>query len=249
MNLRRKCNPKKLAFAQEMRKKPTRAEALVWEELRYWRYAQVKFRRQSVLRGYIADFYCAKAKLVVEIDGPIHNAAKDRIRDSHLAKVGIKVIRFTNKEVFTKLPHVLVEIRNAYRRRKNLCKYLIKKRVKKTKPKAKETFYTNPQDSSSSYIDTLREKGSDDCACGYVQISDKVNNCLKLIRLPLFESVLEKDQDDPLCGQQVFSDPETAENFARMETKNKRPSESYRCQVCKHFHVKQKALTRIAVVR
>lgn len=247
-----KSQPRKYIFAREMRKKPTKAEALVWSELRFWRYAKARFYRQAVLRGYIADFYCPKAKLVVEIDGPIHVAKKDRIRDSHLAKNGIEVLRFTNREVFLNLHQVLVEIRKAYRGRKHLRKRLKKKRVKKTRRPYKPSLTkvsTNPQASSSQYIETVNKKGFDDCPCGYVQISDIHNNCIKLIRLPLFESVLRKKEESEGCPEQTFSSEETATNFAAWETKANRESTVYRCSFCNQFHVQRKALTRLAVVR
>jgi len=159
----------------------------MWEELRYWRYAKVRFRRQAVLRGYIADFYCPKARLVVEIDGPIHDPWKDRIRDGHLAKAGLRVIRFTNAQVLTNLPQVLVEIREAYRSR---CKYLKRKELKVRLPKVKSMIPTIPQDSSQQQGVKVVVSDDYDERCGYVQIVDKYSETIKLVVLPLFESPL-----------------------------------------------------------
>jgi very-short-patch-repair endonuclease len=159
----------------------------MWEELRYWRYSKVRFRRQAVLRGYIADFYCPKARLVVEIDGPIHDPWKDRIRDGHLAKVGLRVIRFTNAQVLTNLPQVLVEIREAYRSR---CKYLRRKAVKVNFRKLQNTISTIPQDSSQQQGIKVFVSDDYDERCAYVQIVDKYSETIKLVVLPLFESPL-----------------------------------------------------------
>ena len=74
-----------------------------------------KFRRQHPLQNYIADFYCFERKLVIEIDGKGHlvdeQAKYDKRRTDELGLYGIKVIRFTNEEVRTKLHWVLEEIR------------------------------------------------------------------------------------------------------------------------------------------
>ena len=74
-----------------------------------------KFRRQHPLDKYIADFYCHKAKLIIEIDGGIRNQLEnieyDKNRSYELENLGIKVLRFTNKEVNENLEMVLKVIR------------------------------------------------------------------------------------------------------------------------------------------
>jgi very-short-patch-repair endonuclease len=72
-----------------------------------------RFKRQAILRGYVADFYCPRVKLVVEVDGPSHagNQACDTRRDNDLARLGILTIRFTNTQVFDALEQVLSKIR------------------------------------------------------------------------------------------------------------------------------------------
>jgi very-short-patch-repair endonuclease len=71
--------------------------------LRRHHIAEVKFRRQHPLGFYIADFYCPEAKMVVEVDGPIHirkvNKEHDDNRTAEMDRMGIKVIRFTNNEI------------------------------------------------------------------------------------------------------------------------------------------------------
>lgn len=94
----------KLIFqrAEELRKFPTHEEEIIWGYLS-GNKSGVKFRRQHPVANYIADFYCHSLKLVIEIDGSIHNKSEVKINDEdrqhHVESFGIKVIRFTNNEV------------------------------------------------------------------------------------------------------------------------------------------------------
>jgi very-short-patch-repair endonuclease len=98
-----------IELARELRKTSTPAEILLWKELRNRKVDGVKFLRQHPLiyeedRGrlhfFIADFYCAQHKLVIELDGKIHEKQKyyDRERDLIIERLGLKVIRFKNEE-------------------------------------------------------------------------------------------------------------------------------------------------------
>jgi very-short-patch-repair endonuclease len=104
--------PWKRAEARRMRANPTPAERCLWDALKGRQLMGLRFRRQHRIFGYIADFYCATAELAVEVDGQIHAKRQpyDQGRDSNLAKRGIAVIRFTNKQVLTELPWVLENI-------------------------------------------------------------------------------------------------------------------------------------------
>jgi very-short-patch-repair endonuclease len=99
-------------FASKLRKTMTPAEKILWEELRSNKLTGAKFRRQHPIYNYIADFYCHKAKLVIEIDGVIHEKQKeyDISRDDDMNELGIKVIRFKNEEVMDNLGQVLKKI-------------------------------------------------------------------------------------------------------------------------------------------
>jgi very-short-patch-repair endonuclease len=102
-------------FAKVLRKKMTKSEKILWQVLRRKNIRGVKFRRQHPIEYYVADFYCHEARLVVEVDGPIHKR-KDRIehdlnRTAELDRLGIKVIRFTNEQVKTQLNNVMKTIR------------------------------------------------------------------------------------------------------------------------------------------
>jgi very-short-patch-repair endonuclease len=88
-----KVSTEKLDLARQFRREPTASEHRAWELLRDRRCLGLKFRRQQVIRGYIADFYCAELRLVLEIDGDVHDDRDrfiyDRDRTAHLEKAGI----------------------------------------------------------------------------------------------------------------------------------------------------------------
>ena len=103
-------------YAKELRKQETDAEILLWEKLRARRFEGFKFRRQSVIQlKYIADFYCAEKKLIVEIDGGIHKKPEvkfnDKNREEGLKERGYTVIRFWNSEVLKDVEKVLERIK------------------------------------------------------------------------------------------------------------------------------------------
>jgi type I restriction enzyme R subunit len=87
--------------ARELRQRATTAEEIVWELLRDRRFQGLKFRRQHPIGNYIADFCCAEHRLVVELDGDVHQteavAARDERRTAYLRSVGYTVLRFQNE--------------------------------------------------------------------------------------------------------------------------------------------------------
>ena len=103
--------------AKDLRKNMTEAEKILWFHLKQ-KPDGFKFRRQHPLGVYIADFYCHKLKLVIELDGSVHNVdevkANDEIRQRVIEESGIKVIRFTNERVFNDLEMVIQEIKSYF---------------------------------------------------------------------------------------------------------------------------------------
>ena len=101
-------------LARQFRKEPTPAEELLWKRLRSYRLTGLKFRRQHPLGGAIADFYCAERRLVIEVDGEVHNyqenRERDELRDEVMVSRGLTVLRFANDRVFNDLERVLQEI-------------------------------------------------------------------------------------------------------------------------------------------
>ena len=97
----RKHNHAIVPFAKKLRREMTRQERHLWYD--FLRGYPVRFLRQKVLGQYIADFYCAQAKLVVELDGSQHyeeiNIEKDTERTRYLEGYGLTVIRIPNDQV------------------------------------------------------------------------------------------------------------------------------------------------------
>jgi very-short-patch-repair endonuclease len=104
----------KLERAKELRREMTPAEKLLWQEIRANKLG-VRFRRQQVIQGFIVDFYCHQAGLVVEVDGDIHDLQRDEDerREKVLSALGLRVVRFRNDEVGRDLSAVVGKIRES----------------------------------------------------------------------------------------------------------------------------------------
>jgi very-short-patch-repair endonuclease len=101
-------------YARHMRRNPTEAEAVLWSLLRCRRLDGYRFRRQSIIFGWIADFYCPSQRVIVEVDGPYHQGEKikrDMTRDRILLSKGFKTIRVTNEDVLHNPSQCLEKIR------------------------------------------------------------------------------------------------------------------------------------------
>jgi len=90
----------------------TAAETCLWSHLRCNQLGGAHFRRQQIIDGFVADFYCHSAGLIVEVDGGIHEeqAEYDRTRDAVISARGLSVVRFTNDQVLSEIEGVLAEI-------------------------------------------------------------------------------------------------------------------------------------------
>ncbi len=101
--------------AKLLRKELTGAERILWNRLRNRQLKGFKFRCQHPIDRFIADFYCHEKKLIVEVDGQIHQFQKeyDEGRTAELNRLGISVIRFSNEAVQNNLRQVCKEILEA----------------------------------------------------------------------------------------------------------------------------------------
>ena len=103
-------------LAKQLRSNQTEAEIFLWNHLGRINIKGIRFKRQHPILYSIADFYCHKAKFVIEIDGGYHNLPDqyqyDKNRDSELEELGLKVIRFTNEEVLFNIENTLTKIEN-----------------------------------------------------------------------------------------------------------------------------------------
>ena len=97
------------AAALRLRREETRAEAILWQALRNRRLGGLRFRRQHPVGRFVLDFYCPDAKLVIELDGPVHEAQLDRdaARTAHLEAYGYTILRVPNEQVEHDLGAVL----------------------------------------------------------------------------------------------------------------------------------------------
>ncbi|MEK7081133.1 MAG: endonuclease domain-containing protein [Patescibacteria group bacterium] len=104
---------------RELRKRSTKEEEMLWLKIRNNKLGY-KFKRQHSIGGYILDFYCSEARLIIEIDGASHNTKEareyDKIRDEYFSELGYTTIRFLNEEIKNKMEKVVNKIK----------KYLIK---------------------------------------------------------------------------------------------------------------------------
>ena len=105
----------KQRLALKMRGAMTEAEALLWESLRRNQLGGLHFRRQQVIDGFIADFYCRAARLIVECDGAVHQhqVEYDWERDAVLSTHNLRVLRFTNDAIKNNINSVLNDILTA----------------------------------------------------------------------------------------------------------------------------------------
>ncbi|WP_194767165.1 endonuclease domain-containing protein [Tamlana sp. I1] len=103
----------------DLRQSLTPAEAYLWKHLKSRQFEGRRFNRQHSIKNYIVDFYCSKEKLIIELDGEVHNNAlaleKDNERTRFLEGLGFTVIRFENKMVFENLASVFMEIKDNFK--------------------------------------------------------------------------------------------------------------------------------------
>lgn len=100
-------------LAREFRKAPTPSEAILWQALRGKKLDGIKFRRQQPVGYFVVDFYNSTYRLVVEVDGPIHDNQidADRARQDILEILGLNVLRIKSKTIEKSLPIALNDIR------------------------------------------------------------------------------------------------------------------------------------------
>jgi len=107
-----KVDKAKVERAKELRRQMTGEERILWRHLRTNRLHGFHFRRQQIIDGFIVDFYCHAAGLVVEVDGQVHQhqAEYDAERDRVLSGHGLRILRIKDEEVKRDLPGVLARI-------------------------------------------------------------------------------------------------------------------------------------------
>ncbi|MCH7673398.1 endonuclease domain-containing protein [candidate division KSB1 bacterium] len=102
------------ARRKQLRNNPTEAEQKLWQYLKEKQVSGVKFRRQYSVDAYILDFYSPSLKLAIEVDGPSHLTSRgiehDENRTTHIEGFGIRILRFTNDDVYENIEGVIFRI-------------------------------------------------------------------------------------------------------------------------------------------
>ena len=101
-------------YSRQLRENMTDAEKHLWTKIRRKQVKGYQFYRQKPIGDYIIDFFCPRAKLVIEVDGIQHFSNEmteyDRIRNKYLSSLGLRVLRFTNTDVLTYIERVVESI-------------------------------------------------------------------------------------------------------------------------------------------
>ncbi len=101
-------------YSRQLRENTTDAERHLWAKIRMKQLKGYQFYRQKPIGDYIVDFFCPRAKLVIEVDGSHHLVGEmieyDRIRDEYLSSFGLRVLRFTNLDVLAHIEKVVESI-------------------------------------------------------------------------------------------------------------------------------------------
>ena len=115
-------NKENIILAKQLRKNMTPWERKLWYD--FLRYYPIRFQRQKAIGEYIVDFYCAKARLVIELDGSGHyeeqQMKKDKIRTDKLKKMNLSIIRICNLEITQNFNGVCEYIDNLVRKNLSL---------------------------------------------------------------------------------------------------------------------------------
>ena len=102
-------------YRKQLRGNMPFAERLLWSRIKSKQLDNLKFRRQYGIGKYIVDFYCVEKRLVIELDGNSHyenesSREQDEKRDDYLKSIGVRIVRFTNDEIYNNLEGVLEKI-------------------------------------------------------------------------------------------------------------------------------------------
>ncbi len=108
-------NPKLKELARQLRNNSTKAEIKLWQYLRNKQLMGYDFHRQKPIDNYIVDFFCSRLKLAIEIDGYTHSfesvSLRDETKEEQLNKLGINILRFSDKDVMENIEGVLFKIK------------------------------------------------------------------------------------------------------------------------------------------
>lgn len=109
---------RKVLYARKLRQRMTKPEMILWRALRDRKHVGLKFRRQVPMGWFVVDFLCRECRLIIEIDGEIHERTLeyDRARDAEIRLHNYRVLRFSNVQILRNLGYVLRTIAAATQR-------------------------------------------------------------------------------------------------------------------------------------
>ncbi len=115
-----------IEIRRRLRRSNTPAEEKFWKYARKGQLNGLKFKRQHSIGRYVVDFYCASNRLIVELDGGIHDTPEQRKRDidrdTNLKEMGFTILRFKNQEVFNSINLVIQKILNTVEHKNKVLK-------------------------------------------------------------------------------------------------------------------------------
>lgn len=221
-------NPKKIAFSDQLRKNGTLWERWLWKKLRKSVKGSLVWR-QTVVRGYIVDFYLADFRIAIELDGEGHDPQKDSLRDARLLHKGITVMRFKNPKDQKSVNDIYAKVYA------EICYQ--QGRLKK-KPSTNSLALSEQQGSLTSLV----RKGLVEDLYGSGNVQKKVN-------LLIFSRLSERDCRNIVqntvenagkgCQRQVYASVETAENTARVLSKVGIEGVPEICTKCGLIHMRE----------
>lgn len=116
----------KIVLARKLRNHSTDSEQILWQKIRNCQIEGAKFRRQHPISEFIADFYCHEIRLVIEVDGGIHDHGRQAERDIERTRIlnslGITVVRFSNDQIINRLNDSLNDLKQQIQLKKNQLK-------------------------------------------------------------------------------------------------------------------------------
>jgi very-short-patch-repair endonuclease len=260
MAFRNRMKPEKFANAKRMRKHPTKAEAHIWKLIRRKAIGN-RWLRQSPMLGYIADFWCPKLRIILEVDGLSHvnRKAHDKKRDAVFLRRKIRTIRFTNEQALrfdrTALRHAIETV--IRRPLLHTSFHRLPEVIKRSSTNYSQIQIFRPQqDSQVSHRNTTRSSSSqgnsklmrvlvvkDSIAGGKVEKSTKVIAFSKLSLRRCEEVVQNAVKDRQPCKVQTYASMEVAENAVRAFRGLGITATPYKCRLCKTIHLREGRLS------
>jgi len=107
-------DPNKRELKRQLRAEMTPAERILWSELRAKQFLGLKFRRQHGIGPFVVDFFCPENRLVIEVDGDVHDESEQKIHDGertkYLVELGLSVVRYRNEDILLNFDRVLLDL-------------------------------------------------------------------------------------------------------------------------------------------